>query len=61
MGRRLSFFEPERVMTSLEDEAHERGVTVVEVMLEIMGLEAWDGIETEDGTVVVTRKRGDLY
>jgi hypothetical protein len=56
---RISFIAPKK--HPLADVARERGMTIVELLLEAFGLEEWYRRETEDGVVVTTRKQGDLF
>lgn len=56
---RLSFFALKK--HPLADVARERGKTIVELFLEAFELEEWYRRETEDGVVVTTRKKGDLF
>jgi hypothetical protein len=41
--------------------ARERGITIIELFLEAFELEEWYRMETEEGVVVTTRKKGDLF
>jgi hypothetical protein len=57
--QRLSFFAPKK--QSIADVAHERGITIVGLILEFFDLEEWYHRESKDGVVVTTRKKGDLF